>query len=147
VEAFGATDGVETMEEGTALARSLTNDQGADSCIVCVAVTSGQHIAQGVRSIRKAGTCVVTGLGSSADDVAIPISVRHLTLFQNRFQGSIFGASNPTRDIPLMLSLYQQGRLRLDELITHRNSLGQINEGYEDVRAGANIRGVIMHEH
>jgi NDMA-dependent alcohol dehydrogenase len=144
---FGATHGVETMEEATTLARSLTNGQGADSCIVCVGVTSGQHIAQGVRSIRKAGICVVTGLGSSADDVAIPISARQLTLFQKRLQGSLFGASNPTRDIPLMLSLYRQGRLRLEELITQRYSLDQINEGYEDMRAGTNIRGVIMHEH
>ena len=135
------------MEEATEIARGLTNGQGADSCIVCVGVTTGEHIAQGVESIRKAGTCVVTGLPDSADDTSIPISSRHLTLYQKRIQGSLFGASSPTKDIPLMLSLFQQGRLQLDELITHRYSLDQVNDGYADMHAGSNIRGVIVHQH
>jgi S-(hydroxymethyl)glutathione dehydrogenase/alcohol dehydrogenase len=144
---LGATHAVATMEEATDIARSFTNGQGADSCIVCVGVTTGDHIAQGVESIRKAGICVLTGLGRAADDTSIPISARHLTLFQKRIQGSLFGASNPTRDIPLMLDLYRQGRLKLDELITHRYPLDQVNDGYADMHAGANIRGVIVHEH
>jgi Zn-dependent alcohol dehydrogenase len=144
---LGATHAVATMEEATDIARSFSNGQGADSCIVCVGVTTGDHIAQGVESIRKAGTCVLTGLGRAADDVSIPISARHLTLFQKRIQGALFGASNPTRDIPLMLDLYRQGRLKLDELITHRYPLDQVNDGYADMHAGANIRGVIVHEH
>ena len=144
---MGATHAVATMEEATDIARSFTNGQGADSCIVCVGVTTGDHIAQGVESIRKAGICVLTGLGRAADDTSIPISARHLTLFQKRIQGSLFGASNPTRDIPLMLDLYRQGRLKLDELITHRYPLDQVNDGYADMHAGANIRGVIVHEH
>ncbi len=144
---FGATHAVATMEEATEIARGLTNGQGADSCIVCVGVTTGEHIAQGVESIRKAGTCVVTGLPDSNDDTSIPISSRHVTLYQKRIQGSLFGASSPTKDIPLMLSLFQQGRLQLDELITHRYSLDQVNDGYADMHAGSNIRGVIVHQH
>jgi S-(hydroxymethyl)glutathione dehydrogenase/alcohol dehydrogenase len=46
-----------------------------------------------------------------------------------------------------MLSLYRLGRLKLDELITARYSLAQVNEGYSDMRSGRNIRGVIVHEH
>lgn len=144
---LGATHAVATMEEATEIARAASNGQGADSCIVCVGVTTGQQIAQGVEAIRKAGTCVLTGLPRAEDDVAIPISSRHVTLYQKRIQGALFGASNPTRDIPLMLDLYRQGRLRLDELITHRYRLDQVNDGYADMRSGANIRGVIVHEH
>jgi Zn-dependent alcohol dehydrogenase len=59
----------------------------------------------------------------------------------------LFGASSPSRDIPLMLELYRQGRLRLDELVTTRYPLDKINEGYADMHAGRNIRGVIVHEH
>jgi len=144
---MGATHAVATMAEATEIARSFTNGQGADSCIVCVGVTQGAHIAQGIDSIRKAGTCVVTGLPRAADDVSIPISSRHLTLYQKRLQGSLFGASSPSKDIPFMLDLYRQGRLKLDELITTRYSLDQINDGYADMRAGTNIRGVVIHEH
>jgi Zn-dependent alcohol dehydrogenase len=144
---LGATHGVATMKEATEIAHSFTNGQGADSSIVCVGITTGGHIAEAVDSIRKGGTCVVTGLGRFADDVAIPVSARHLTLYQKRIQGSLFGASSPTKDIPLMLSLYRQGRLNLDDLVTQRYSLDQVNEGYADMRAGLNIRGVIVHQH
>jgi Zn-dependent alcohol dehydrogenase len=144
---FGATHAVATMEEATDIARSLTNGQGADSCIVCVGVTTGEHIAQGVDAIRKAGICVLTGLGRSVDDDSIPISARHITLYQKRIQGSLFGACNPTRDIPALLELYRRGQLKLDELITRRYTLDQVNDGYSDMRAGLNLRGVITHQH
>jgi S-(hydroxymethyl)glutathione dehydrogenase/alcohol dehydrogenase len=141
---LGATHAVATMEEATDIARGFTNGQGADSCIVCVGVTSGEHIAQGVDAIRKAGTCVLVGLGREADDVSLPISARHVVLFQKRLQGSLFGASSPSKDIPAMLDLYRQGRLKLDELITTRYPLEAINDGYADLRAGRNLRGVVV---
>jgi NDMA-dependent alcohol dehydrogenase len=140
---FGATHAFETMDEATEVARSFTNGQGADSCIVCVGVTTGEDIAKAVDSIRKAGTCVMTGLPRVQDDVAIPISIRHVVLYQKRLQGALFGASSPTKDIPAMLEMYRQGRLKLDELITTRYSLEGINDGYADMRAGRNIRGII----
>jgi S-(hydroxymethyl)glutathione dehydrogenase/alcohol dehydrogenase len=141
---FGATHAAATIDEAADLARSLTNGQGADSCIVCVGLTTGEHIAKGVAAIRKAGTCVMTGLGRFADDGSIPVSVREVVLYQKRLQGSLFGASSPSRDIPAMLDLYRQGRLKLDELITTRYTLGDVNQGYQDMRDGRNIRGVIV---
>jgi S-(hydroxymethyl)glutathione dehydrogenase/alcohol dehydrogenase len=45
-----------------------------------------------------------------------------------------------------MLRLYQEGKLKLDELITNRYKLDDINKGYEDMHAGKNIRGVIVHD-
>jgi S-(hydroxymethyl)glutathione dehydrogenase/alcohol dehydrogenase len=143
---LGATHACETIEEARAIAAPLTNGQGADSCIVCIGVTTGEHIAQGVESVRKGGICVATGIGSTTE-VGIPVSPTWLTLFQKRIQGSLFGASSPSRDIPLMLELYRQGRLRLDELVTRTYTLDQINDGYADMHAGKNIRGVIVHEH
>ena len=88
----------------------------------------------------------MTGLGRFADDGNIPVSVRHVVLYQKRLQGSLFGASSPSKDIPAMLDLYRQGRLKLDELITSRYSLDEVNKGYEDMRAGRNIRGVIVYD-
>ena len=48
-----------------------------------------------------------------------------------------------TLNIPKLLSMYRDGQLKLDELITRRYTLDQINEGYQDMRDGVNIRGVI----
>jgi S-(hydroxymethyl)glutathione dehydrogenase/alcohol dehydrogenase len=144
--AFGATHAVATMDEAADIARGFTNGQGADSCIVCVGKTSPEHVAAGVRAIRKAGTCVMVGMGEAATDTAIPVSIRDMVHYQKRLQGSLFGACSPARDIPAMLDLYRQGRLKLDELITSRYKLADINQGYTDMRAGRNIRGVIVYD-
>jgi S-(hydroxymethyl)glutathione dehydrogenase/alcohol dehydrogenase len=143
---LGATHAVASMEEAQAIVHPLTNGQGADSAIICVGVTDGGHVAQGVDAIRKGGTCVVTGVGK-IDGVGIPVSPTMLTLFQKRIQGALFGGSSPTKDIPKLLELYRQGHLRLDELVTRTYPLEAINEGYDDMHAGNNIRGVIVHEH
>jgi S-(hydroxymethyl)glutathione dehydrogenase/alcohol dehydrogenase len=143
---LGATHAASDMDEALEIARGFTNGQGADSCIVCVGVTTGEHIAQGVAAIRKGGICVATGIGNR-EDVGIPVSPTELTLYQKRIQGSLCGESNQLQDILLMLQLYQQGRLRLDELVTKHYRLEEINEAYADMHAGTNIRGVIIHEH
>ena len=108
-------------------------------------VTGGDHVAHAVDVIRKAGTCVLTGLPRAADDVSLPISLRHIVLYQKRLQGSLFGASSPSKEIPALLELYRMVRLQLDELITRRYSLESINDGFEDMRAGRNIRGVVTY--
>ena len=68
-----------------------------------------------------------------------------LTLFEKRIQGSLFGSGDPFHDIPRMVELYQAGDLKLDELITSTYTLDQINQGYQDLLDGKNIRGVILY--
>ena len=142
---LGATHAVDSMEEATELARQFTNGQGADSAIVTVGVTKPDHVAQAFSAIRKAGTCVVTGLGNK-DDFGLPISIAELTLFQKRLQGAMFGASNPNWDILRQLQLYRDGVLKLDELITKTYTLDEIQQGYQDMHDGKNIRGVIVYD-
>ncbi|MTD55465.1 NDMA-dependent alcohol dehydrogenase [Amycolatopsis pithecellobii] len=141
---FGATHAVADIAEATELARSFTGGQGADSAIVAVGVTLGSHVGQAVRAIRKGGTCVVVGLGdvrSREDDIPL----MELVLYQKRLQGSLFGASAPTADIPAQLELWRQGRLKLEELVTTRYSLDQVAEGFDDLHAGRNLRGLIVY--
>jgi S-(hydroxymethyl)glutathione dehydrogenase/alcohol dehydrogenase len=139
---LGATHTTETIEEAAELARQSTNGQGADSAIVTVGVTTGDHVAQAFAAIRKAGTVVVTGLGDH-HAVGVPIPISELTLFQKRLQGSLFGSSSPALSIPRLLELYRGGALKLDELITTRYTLDDVARGYEDMHAGRNIRGLI----
>jgi S-(hydroxymethyl)glutathione dehydrogenase/alcohol dehydrogenase len=143
-ESVGATHSFASMEEATDFALSVTNGQGADSAIVTVGVLETEHVAQAFAAIRKGGTVVVTGLGNAAE-TKVDVSAFELTLFQKRIQGSLFGASNPQRDIPWMLSLYRNGKLKLDELVTKTYTLDEINQGYKDLRDGKNIRGVIVY--
>ncbi|MQA34418.1 NDMA-dependent alcohol dehydrogenase [Modestobacter roseus] len=140
---FGATHSFATMEEAADHARSLTNGQGADSAIVTVGVVQGEHVAQALAAVRKAGTVVLTALGDITAAGA-PIALGDLTLMQKRLQGSLFGESNPRRDIPNLLRMYTRGQLKLDELVTKEYSLDQVAEAYEDMHAGRNIRGLVV---
>ncbi|NMO03217.1 NDMA-dependent alcohol dehydrogenase [Gordonia sp. TBRC 11910] len=140
---LGATHAFDSIDSAAEFARSITNGQGADSAIVTVGVTTGKHIGQGLDAIRKGGTCVAAGIGHSHVKEG-DIDLHHLILAQKRLQGALFGASSPTTDIPAQLAMYQQGRLHLDELITTRYTLDGINEGFDDMKAGRNIRGVVI---
>jgi NDMA-dependent alcohol dehydrogenase len=142
---FGATHSVGSIADAAELARSMTNGQGADSAIVTVGVTRGDHVAEAFAAVRKAGTVVVTGLGSH-HDVGMPIPMSELTLYQKRLQGSLFGASSPGYSIPHLLDLYRAGALKLDELVTTRYRLDDIARGYEDMHAGKNIRGLVVYD-
>ncbi|MEM7340336.1 MAG: NDMA-dependent alcohol dehydrogenase [Actinomycetota bacterium] len=141
---MGATHTFDNMADATEFAQSVTDGQGADSAIVTTGVINSEHIQEAFTSIRKAGTVVVTGLGNLVDS-KVEVPAGELTLFQKRIQGSLFGASSPSRDIPWMLNLYRNGQLKLDELVSKTYSLDEVNQGYADMHAGTNIRGVIIY--
>jgi S-(hydroxymethyl)glutathione dehydrogenase/alcohol dehydrogenase len=142
----GATEAFASIDEAANFARSITDGQGADAAIVTVGVITGDHIASAFSAVAKTGTLVVTALGNIAE-IGIPVSLFELAMFQKRIQGVLYGNSSPRAAIPRLLDLYAAGRLHLDELITTRYPLEQINQGYEDMHAGKNIRGVIDFEH
>jgi S-(hydroxymethyl)glutathione dehydrogenase/alcohol dehydrogenase len=143
---FGATHAFKDMQEATTFVQSVTNGQGADSAIVTVGIMKGEFLAEAFAAIRKGGTVVATAVGNIAE-VGIPVPLFELTLYQKRIQGALFGASNPSKDIPLMLQMYVDGKLKLDELVTRTYTLETINDGYSDMHAGRNLRGVLIHEH
>jgi S-(hydroxymethyl)glutathione dehydrogenase/alcohol dehydrogenase len=66
-------------------------------------------------------------------------------MWNKEIKGTIFGSLNPRADIPKLLDLYRAGQLKLDELITSRYKLDEVNVGYQAMRDGTNIRGVIVH--
>jgi alcohol dehydrogenase (nicotinoprotein) len=66
-----------------------------------------------------------------------------MALYKKTVKGTLFGDANPTADIPKLLTLYINGRLKLDELITRRYNLEDVNTRYDDLQAGINIRGII----
>src|SRR6202161_3849607 len=144
-EQFGATHSCETPEQAQELITQLTRGVGADKAIVTVGVVTSEVVTNAFHAIRKGGTVVVTGLSDpSKNTIELPGAI--LTLFEKRVQGSLFGSGDPFHDIPAMVELYQSGDLKLDELITSTYTLDQVNQGYEDLIAGKNIRGVIVYD-
>ncbi len=139
---LGANRAFADIAEADEFVKSVTNGQGADSAIVTVGVVSGEVVAQALAAVRKAGTVVVTSVGDITS-IGLPISIPELTLFQKRIQGGVFGASNPTWDIPKQLQLYRDGHLKLDELITTEYKLDDVAQGFRDMHAGKTVRGVV----
>jgi S-(hydroxymethyl)glutathione dehydrogenase/alcohol dehydrogenase len=145
--ALGATHAPADPDEAHRLAQELTRGVGADKAVVSVGTVDSEVVDQAFTIIGKAGTVVLTSMGGGFRDRTIQLPAQVATLWKKTIKGSLFGDCNPTTDIPRLLGLYRSGDLRLDELITRRYTLEQVNEGYEDLLAGRNIRGLIVHEH
>ena len=143
-EQLGATHSCASADEAQKLITELTRGVGADKAIVTVGVVDSEVVTNAFNAIRKGGTVVVTGLADPAKNT-IELSGAILTLFEKRIQGSLFGAGDPFHDIPRMAELYQSGDLKLDELITSTYPLDEVNQGYQDLLDGKNVRGVILH--
>ncbi len=143
---MGATHAVAPGGESIELAKELTEGVGADVAIVTVDVVAEPVVQEAIQAIRKGGIVVLTGL-SHPESMTVHWSGTDMTLFRKQIRGSLFGDCNPTQDIKKMLALYRSGKLKLDELVTKQYTLAEINDGYADLEAGKNIRGVILHEH
>ncbi|HEY2566023.1 MAG TPA: NDMA-dependent alcohol dehydrogenase [Acidimicrobiales bacterium] len=139
---FGATHALGSMEEAIPLVTELTRGQMADAVILMPSVMFGDLMANALTLTGKGGTCVVTGVAPQSQ-TECSINLFELAMWQKEVRGVVFGAANPRFDIPNLLDLYKSGQLMLDELITRTYQLDQINQGYQDMLDGVNIRGVI----
>jgi S-(hydroxymethyl)glutathione dehydrogenase/alcohol dehydrogenase len=141
---LGATHTFESAEEATEKVNELTWGRMADKTIITVGDIQGEDIQTALSLTGKGGRAVVTGMGNAAN-TDVTLSLFELTLLQKDLQGAIFGGLAPRAAIPELLSLYQEGQLKLDDLVTTRYSLEDINQGYQDMRDGKNIRGMVVY--
>ena len=139
---FGATHTAATVEEAARLVIELTRGQKADVSVVTTDVAEGAYVGQALSLVGKRGRVVMTAM-AHPDEKQVNLSLVDLTLFEKQVRGSLFGSANPRVDIFRMLDLYDSGQLMLDELITREYTLSDINSGYDDLRSGLNLRGLI----
>ena len=139
---FGATHTASSVEEATELVGQITWGANADKTIITVGVGSGDLVGPVLGMTAKGGRCVHTSV-APIDENEVTMSLFDLTLQQKQLVGSIFGSANPRFDIPRLLRLYQEGKLKLDELVTREYDLSEINQGYADMNDGKNIRGFV----
>ena len=139
---FGATHSAGSIEEAIPLVRDLTRGEMADAVILVPSIMYGDLMEGALAMTGKNGTCVVTGMAPQAQ-TECSINLFELAMWQKEVRGVVFGAANPRFDIPNLLALYKEGKLKLDELITRSYPLDQINQGYQDMLDGVNIRGVL----
>ena len=140
---FGATHTYASMAEAIPHLMELSWGEMADRVIMTPGVLHGDMMGEAMTMVGKGGTCVVTAI-SPMDETSADINLFQLAMWNKEVKGTIFGSLNPRADIPKLLDMYRVGDLKLDELITKRYTLDEINEGYRAMREGENIRGVIV---
>jgi Zn-dependent alcohol dehydrogenase len=114
----------------------------ADAVVVSPSLISPEDVRDAVQLTRKGGTCVLTGMTSQLTR-SVKIDLQEFILMNKTLAGTIFGSCNPKADIERLARLYQTGQLQLDEMITRRYRLDDINNAYADLLNGEIIRGVI----
>ena len=137
--AFGATDGVLADDESWKAAHAVTG-RGADVVLVTVGAVAAYDSAP--RYLAPGGRMVMVGMPHSGQTASYEPVI--LTALGQVMTGSLMGDAVPLRDIAWMVDLYRQGRLMLDELVSGRWRLRQINEAIADTRSGTARRNVIV---
>jgi NDMA-dependent alcohol dehydrogenase len=131
--AAGSTDPVDAVKE-------LTGGRGVDYAFEVIGVPD--VITQAFMAVRRGGKAVIVGVPPMAAMAAVPGFL--LPLAEKSLVGSLYGSANMQRDVPRLIDLYRAGRLKLDELITRRYKITQVNEAFEAMKKGEVARGVIV---
>lgn len=140
---FGATHTVNASSEDVVKrVRALTGGGGADYAFD--AIGSEATTLQIIDAIRPGGTAVIVGM--AAMSVRAPIAPYFMALQEKTLTGTIYGSVRPNLDFPMLVDLYREGRLELDQLISRTYSLDEINEGFAALRSGQVARGVVVFE-
>ncbi len=139
---FGATHTINPKggDAGDAI-RELTNGLGVDYAFEVVGIPA--LITQAFMSLKRGGKCVVVGVPQMGSTVEIPGF--SLPLEEKSVIGSLYGSANLHRDIPLYLDLYMMKKLKLDELISAKIKLEQVNEAFANMEKGEVARSVIVY--
>ena len=116
-------------------------DGGADYSFECVGST--KLMRQALECTHKGwGKSFIIGVAAAGEE----ISTRPFQLVTGReWRGSAFGGARGRTDVPKIVDWYMEGKINIDDLITHRLSLEQINEGFDLMKRGESIRSVVLY--
>ena len=141
---FGATHAAADVAEAQALLGELTWGRMADKVIVTVGEGKGADLESYMGMVGKGGRLVFTAVANMNEN-DVQLNLFAFAMQQKQLVGTIFGSANPRYDIPKLLGLDREGQLDLDGLVTKTYTLDGINDGYDDMRNGKNIRGVLVY--
>lgn len=138
--AVGATDVINAKNaDAVAGVKALSDGRGADAVYECAG--SERAFQDSVKMCRPGGQVVWLGKVNVDQDVAFKWGT---LMGERNIVRSSYGGARPEQDFPALADAYMDGRLKLDEMITARISLDQINDGFDLLRRGEAIRTVIM---
>jgi S-(hydroxymethyl)glutathione dehydrogenase/alcohol dehydrogenase len=136
---FGATDGINNSNGDAVeqLHELIPGAGGVDYSFEALGLKQTYELAFSV--LRRGGTATAIGVASGTFELPAAAFLQ-----ERRFQGSIMGSVQFRKDLPYLLDLYTKGRLKLDELVSSRIPLEEINEGYAAIGGGSIARSVVV---
>ena len=136
---LGATDAFNARDADCVVKVREATMGGVDAAFEMAGSVRAMDLA--FRITRRGGTTVTAGLSPPDHDFAL----KHVSLVaeERTVKGSYIGGCVPLRDVPRYMTLYSQGRLPVDRLLTDRLRLDQINEGFDRLREGKAVRQII----
>ena len=140
---FGATDTIDPeFENVEARVLELTGGRGVDFAFECVGRVD--LVRQAWDLLAADGTLVTVGVPPAGATVELPGEALWST--EKTLMCSLYGSGRPRIDIPTYMELYRQGRLKVEQLVTRRYRLEDINEAIDDLEQSRNARGVVIHD-
>jgi S-(hydroxymethyl)glutathione dehydrogenase/alcohol dehydrogenase len=137
---LGATDTVDAKEGDPAAQVLGLSSGGADYAFECIGLEA--TVQQAVNMIRKGGSAVLVGLVPVGR--MVPLHAADITLQEKHVMGSMMGSNRFRLDMPRYVDFYLDGRLKLDEMISARIPLDQVNDAIDKLRTGEAARSVIV---
>jgi S-(hydroxymethyl)glutathione dehydrogenase/alcohol dehydrogenase len=137
---FGATDCVDATDGDPVAAVQALTGGGADFVFECIGLV--KTVQQAVAMTGRGGTTVLVGVVPLTE--MVPISAADLTLQEKKITGSYMGSNRFRFDMPKYIDFYLDGRLRLDEMISSRIKLDEVNHAFDLMRKGEAARQVII---
>ncbi|MBO0682100.1 MAG: NDMA-dependent alcohol dehydrogenase [Candidatus Dormibacteraeota bacterium] len=140
---LGATHAAPGITEAFELVREVTWGRMCNQVILTMGVGRGDLMADVMRLVAKRGRVVVTNI-HPAGETEVRLSLLDLASYEKQIVGCIFGSVNSRFDIPRLLDYYREGRLDLKSMVTKTYPLEEVNRGYQDMRDGRTLRGVLV---
>ncbi len=134
----GATDGVLSDANTVSKVQELTGG-GVDYCFEAIGIK--ELVTQAVQMIKKGGTAVMVGVVPFGQMVELP--GLDIVLSEKKLIGSMMGSNRFRTDMPAYVEFYLSGQLKLDEMISARLPLDDINTAFEQMKKGAAARSVV----
>ena len=134
--------GATPVHAGDGAVDAVREATGGGGDKVIETVGSARVLAQAYAATRRGGTTVTVGLPHP--EQRLDIQAVSLVSEERVLKGSYLGSCVPERDIPRFVAAYREGRLPVDELLTHRIALDELNEGFDRLAAGAAVRQAVM---
>ena len=140
---FGATVTVDASQgDPVSKVMEMTEQRGVDVAFEVIGLQ--QTIDQTITLARRGGQAILVGVPRMDAMVTVPAFIG-LVLQEKTIKGCWYGSSNVHKDVPKLVKLYQQGELKLDELISREITLDEVNEAFETMKTGEVARSVIVY--